>query len=124
MLYHQPEQSIDHGKTGRCWAVVLRFEILDGFVEEWLSLLYPVLDNMSREEGFVSTSLCADPDRPNSFMLFEVWRSRREFFEVEAKRRYRQAYLARCPDLLKSEIEVQELIEYRTDSCAAVVLSV
>ncbi|WP_203217927.1 putative quinol monooxygenase [Nocardia terpenica] len=97
------------------WAVIVKFEIKEGCEAEWLRLVQEVLDAMRHEKTFISTSMCAHPSEPGTFMLFEVWEDRDEFFAVQTKREYRRALTERLPELTRAPVTFDEWTEIRAD---------
>lgn len=97
------------------WAVIAKFDIKEGCETEWLQGVQEVIDAMRHEESFISTSMCAHPSEPGKFMLFEVWKSREEFFTTQVNREYRHSFMERLSTLIRSPVVFDEWKEIRAD---------
>jgi quinol monooxygenase YgiN len=93
--------------------VIAKFDVKEECVAEWKQIVDDVINNMSNEKTFISTSMCEHPTEPGKFMLFEVWEDREDFFTVQAHREYRHTLMARLPALLKSPVTFDEWTEIR-----------
>lgn len=52
----------------------VRLELRPECVEEWKAAVIDVIEQMSREQAFVSCSIQQDAEDPNCFTLYERWR--------------------------------------------------
>ncbi|MCB8820146.1 putative quinol monooxygenase [Microvirga rosea] len=94
---------------------VISFHIRDGFQEEFLALLTPVLDAMRHEATFINAMLHQDPDNPARFMLYETWADLDEVMNVQIGRDYRKAFWDRLPELLSEPRHIQTWQPIRSD---------
>ena len=73
-----------------------------------LGLLMPILHAMMHEPTFINAKLpTATRTTPTRFMLYETWADLDEVKQVQIHRAYRQAYLARLPELLREDRQIQ-----------------
>lgn len=86
-----------------------------GCEDEYMALVTPVLDAMRHEPTFINTVLHRASDNAASFMLYETWSDRHEFFDVQMRRDYRQTYERRLPELLLSPRKMQIFEPLRGD---------
>lgn len=100
-------------------AFVVLIHVKPGCEGEFLDLLTPVLDAMRHEATFISAALHRDPADPTRFMLYETWADLDDVKEVQIHRDYRQAYLARLPEILRGPRQVQIWRPLRGDFAAA-----
>lgn len=99
-------------------AVTVSLRVRPDRVEEFLSLLTPVLDAMRHEPTFVNAALHRDPEDPAHFMVYETWADRGDLVEVQMRRPYRAAYEARLPELLRDPRRAQVWQPLRGDFTA------
>ena len=80
-------------------------------IDEWRQAVTDIIEQMSREDSFVSCHLHRDSADPTLFTLYERWAepSVEAFLERQAKP-YRQAYEAKLPELLQGPREPQVLV--------------
>lgn len=97
------------------WVLIAKFDVKEECEAEWLQGVQEVIDAMRHEASFISTSICAHPSEPGKFMLFEVWKSREQFFETELNREYRRSLTERMSTLLRSPAVLDEWHEIRAD---------
>ena len=100
---------------GRAIAFTVILHVKPGREEELLGLLVPILDAMRHEPTFINAVLHRDPDDPTRFMLYETWADLDEVKQVQIHRAYRQAYLARLPELLREDRQIQLWKPMRSD---------
>jgi quinol monooxygenase YgiN len=86
---------------------IVSLPVKPGCEVEFLSLLTPVLDAMRHEATFINAVLHRDPADPTRFMLYETWADLDDVAQVQIHREYRQAYLARLPEILREPRQVQ-----------------
>ena len=89
------------------FVVVVSIHLKPGCEAEFLRLLMPVVEVVRHETTFVNNVLHQDPEDPTRFMSYETWADHDEFFAVQFKREYRQAYETRLPDLLQEPRQMQ-----------------
>jgi quinol monooxygenase YgiN len=99
-----PESS---GAEDKRIAFIVSLHVKPGCEAEFLRLLMPVLDAMRHESTFINAALHRDPADPTRFMLYETWTDLDDVKEVQIHRDYRQAYLARLPEILREPRQVQ-----------------
>src|SRR3546814_3597474 len=106
------------------WVWMAKIQIKDGLVAEFLDRVQQVLDEMRHEKTFLSTSLCAHPTDENTFLLFEVWKDKDEFFTTQLDREYRRPHTDRFKDLVvtRSEEHTSELQSLMRSSYAVFCL--
>ncbi|MCJ9669897.1 MULTISPECIES: putative quinol monooxygenase [unclassified Neorhizobium] len=97
---------------------VIRFDILPGQRDRFLTLLNGVLDAMRREPMFHNAMLHADPENENRMMLYETWEDHGDVLEVQLKRRYREEWHTALPDLLASPRDISVWHPLREDRAA------
>jgi quinol monooxygenase YgiN len=97
---------------------VIRFDILPGQRDRFLTLLNGVLDAMRREPMFHNAMLHADPGNENRMMLYETWEDHADVLDVQLKRSYRDAWHAALPDLLASPRDISVWHPLREDRAA------
>ncbi|CDN55078.1 Bll3018 protein [Neorhizobium galegae bv. officinalis bv. officinalis str. HAMBI 1141] len=97
---------------------VIRFDILPGQRDRFLTLLNGVLNAMRREPMFHNAMLHADPGNENRMMLYETWEDHGDVLEVQLKRRYREEWHAALPDLLASPRDISVWHPLREDRAA------
>lgn len=97
---------------------VVVLQVRHGREDEFLALLTPVLDAMRHEASFVNAVLHRDPEDASRFMLYETWADRRDLVEVQMTRPYRDAYMARLPELLAKPRQVSVWRGLRADYVA------
>uniref|UniRef100_A0AAU3GZI1 Antibiotic biosynthesis monooxygenase n=1 Tax=Streptomyces sp. NBC_01401 TaxID=2903854 RepID=A0AAU3GZI1_9ACTN len=102
-------------RSTSAWAVMATFDVKEGCEEEWSRLVQDVIDAMRHEKTFISTSMCARPDEPSKYLLFEVWESREEFFATQVNREYRRPLMERLPELTRAPATFDEWTEIRAD---------
>ncbi len=73
-------------------------------VEEWKGLLAEVIDEMSKEDTFVSCTLHQSLEKENLFILYERWSepSVDAFVSNQMTKEYRKVYEDRLAELLES----------------------
>ena len=80
-------------------------------VDEWLSAVKPLIEQMSRESSFVSCYMHRDANDATQFTLYERWREPSvEAFLANQATPYRAAYEALLPDLLQRPREPAVLL--------------
>jgi quinol monooxygenase YgiN len=73
----------------------LRYYIKDGHRDTVLSKLKAVVDLCTKEPEYINSIISESPERPNQFVLQELWRvTRADFDAVQGVKPYRKAYLA------------------------------
>ena len=97
------------------FVLLVTVPIKPGREDEYLVLVNAVNDAMRNEPTFVNTILHRAADDPTEFMLYETWRDRADFFDVQMKRPYRAEYEARLPDLLRAPRKMQVFEPLRAD---------
>jgi quinol monooxygenase YgiN len=85
---------------------VIKFKVVPERREEFLALLYHVLDSMKHEPMYHAATLHRAPDSENTFLLTETWESHEDVLNVQLNRAYRQAWHAALPQLLEGEREI------------------
>src|SRR3546814_17743425 len=98
-----------------CSSDLSKIHIKDGLVSEFLDRVQQVLDEMRHEKTFLSTSLCAHPTDENTFLLFEVWKDKDEFFTTQLDREYRRPHTDRFKVLVVTPPVFEEWHELRLD---------
>jgi quinol monooxygenase YgiN len=96
-------------------ALVITLRVKPEHRQEFLALLTPLLDAMRHEPTFIDTVLHEDPEDPAGFMLYEIWADMEDLVEVQAKRPYREPFMARLPELLRAPRELQVWRPVRRD---------
>jgi quinol monooxygenase YgiN len=86
---------------------IVSLHVKPGCEAEFLRLLTPVLDAMRHEATFINAVLHRDPADPTRFMLYETWADLDDVAQVQIHREYRQAYLARLPEILREPRQIQ-----------------
>lgn len=86
-----------------------------GYQEEYRRWVEPVLDAMRHEPSFMNTILHQAADDVCCFMLYETWRDRDEFFNVQMKKSYRSEYERVLPSLLSVAREIRYFTPLRAD---------
>jgi quinol monooxygenase YgiN len=86
---------------------IVSIHVKPGCEAEFLRLVTPVLDAMRHEATFINAALHRDPADPTRFMLYETWADLDDVAQVQIHREYRQAYMARLPDILREPRQVQ-----------------
>ena len=94
---------------------LIEFRIKPERRADFLALLNGVLDAMRGEAGFVSSTLHADPQDADHYLLHETWRDHDEVVEVELRRPYRDAWHAALPDVLAAPRAVSVWTPLRRD---------
>ena len=121
---HQPSAGKDPAREGgqtnaaastQNWVLCVTFSIKPGHEEEFRTIVSEVIDEMRYEKTFVSSTLCHDPQTQGRFFVFEVWRDRDEFFEVQNNRPYRDWYSRRILDIQAADRELAEFYQIRAD---------
>ena len=80
-------------------------------IDAWRQAVAAIIDQMSREDTFVSCQLHVDAQDPTLFTLYERWAEPSvEAFLQRQDKPYRRAYEALLPDLLQSPREPQVLV--------------
>lgn len=102
-------------RTQKPWVWMAKIHIKDGLVAEFLDRVQQVLDEMRHEKTFLSTSLCAHPTEKNTFLLFEVWKDKDEFFTAQLDREYRRPHTDRFKELVETPPVFEEWHELRLD---------
>ncbi len=85
---------------------VITFQVRDGQVPRFHSLLGPVLDAMRHEATFVHAALHVDPHRPNIFQLHETWADRDDVLNIQLQRPYRRDWHAALDDILAAPRQI------------------
>lgn len=96
----------DTGVPGKVVAVV-SLHVKADRLEEFLSLVHPVLDAMRHEPTFINAVMHADPADPTRIMLYETWADLDDLATVQVARDYRRAYEAALPELLRTPRRVE-----------------
>lgn len=97
------------------FVLLVTIHVKPGCEEEFLSIVNPVNDAMRLEPTFLNTVLHRSDDDPTLFMLHETWMDREDFFRVQMKRPYRNAYEERLPALLRRPREMKIFEPLRSD---------
>ena len=97
------------------WVWMAKIQIKEGLVAEFLDRVQQVLDEMRHEKTFLTTSLCAHPTEENTFLLFEVWKDKDEFFGTQLDREYRRPHTERFKELVVTPPVFEEWRELRLD---------
>lgn len=79
--------------------VLVTFRIKAGRDDHFLAILLPHLRRVADEANCMSMFVHRDVDDPTRFMLFEQWRDRDEFLDVQMHRAYRVPYNEALTDL-------------------------
>lgn len=86
-------------------AFYVQFHVKPEYVEEWKKAAMEVIDDMSKEDTFVTCYMHQDAEDANKFTLYERWSepSREAFMknQLEAKE-YRKVYEEKLPAMLQS----------------------
>lgn len=84
----------------------VRLQVKPECVEEWRLAVREIIDQMSKEDAFVSCYLHQDSQDPNVFTLYERWAEPSvEDFLANQMKPYRAAYEAKLPALLQGPRE-------------------
>lgn len=102
--------------SAKPWVVVVKLDIKEECVPEFRLLARTQINAMALEETFLSSTMCVSPTDPGKFLLFEVWKSREQFFTTQVKRDYSRSYLERLAALVRAPVVVEEWNEVRADS--------
>ncbi|TCV74614.1 quinol monooxygenase YgiN [Neorhizobium sp. R1-B] len=94
---------------------VIRFDILPGERERFMTLLDGVLDAMRHEPMFHQAVLHADPENENRMMLYETWEDHQDVLDVQLQRPYREAWHAALPELLAGPRDISIWHPIRSD---------
>lgn len=97
------------------FVLLVTIHVRPGCEEEFLSFANRTNDAMRHEPTFVNTVLHRSAEDPTLFMLYETWVDREDFFNVQMKRSYREAYEARLPALLRQPREMKVFEPLRSD---------
>jgi quinol monooxygenase YgiN len=97
---------------------VIRFDILPGQRDRFMTLLNGLLDAMRHEPMFHNAMLHADPENENHMMLYETWEDHADVLDVQLKRPYREAWHAALADLLASPRDISVWHPLREDRAA------
>jgi len=87
-------------------AFTVEFNVKPEAKEEFLASLNDVIENMAKEDTFVSTYLHQDAKDPNTFLIYERWSEPtfESFVENQLKgKRYRDEYEAKISHWLVKE---------------------
>lgn len=103
-------------RTGEEFTLVVTVPIQPGKEDEYLAILYPVLDAMRHEATFLHTAVHRGVDDPALFQLYETWRDRENFFAVQRHRPYRAEHEARLPSLLRAPRTIAVFQTLRSDT--------
>src|SRR4029077_17547217 len=72
----------------------LHYQVKPGQKEAILVEIKGILDLCAKEPEFVAAIVHETPERPNEFVLYELWRgTRAEFDATQGPKPYRKAYL-------------------------------
>jgi quinol monooxygenase YgiN len=74
------------------FALIVEIKTKPGMDREYERLMMEVVQRQTAEPSYVGTSVHRDPEDPTHFLLYEVWRDRENFENVEMKRTYRRSY--------------------------------
>jgi quinol monooxygenase YgiN len=96
-------------------AFTVIIEVKPGHEDEFLRLLTPVLDAMRHETTFINAALHRDPEDPARFMIYETWADLDDVVQVQIRRDYRKAYLARLPEILREDRQIATWQPMRAD---------
>ena len=85
----------------------LHYYIKDGRRDTVLSKLKAVIDLCAKEPEFINAIIFESLERPNQFVLQELWRgTRADFDAIQGIKPYRKAYLADVKQYLE-KVEVE-----------------
>lgn len=98
---------------------LIKFDVLPGKRELFLSLLNDVLDAMRHEPTFHEAILHRDPESENRFMLYETWSSHEDVMNVQLHRPYREKWHQVLPELLVGSRDIGVFVPLRADRNAA-----
>lgn len=99
--------SLAYREEDKTVSFLVTLQVRPESLEEFHSLLTPLLDAMRQEPSFVNAVLHRDPEDPAGFLIYETWRDLEEVVQVQLERPYRAAYHARLPALLREERGIQ-----------------
>lgn len=74
------------------FALVVDVKTKPGMEREYEQLMMEVVERQTAEPTFIGTSVHRDSEDSTHFVIYEVWRDRKNFETVEKKRPYRRAY--------------------------------
>jgi len=97
------------------FCLLVTIPLKPGRLDEYILLVNPVNDAMRHEPTFVNTVLHQAADDPALIILHETWLDQDDFFAVQMKRPYRDAYEARLPALLRAPRDMKVLRPLRSD---------
>src|SRR5258706_1511997 len=97
--------------TGQPFTLLVDIPLTTGRADEFMALLNDVFEAMKVEETLVSATALRGTEDPDTILLCENWIDR-ENLSVQLKRRYRDRYEARLPELLRSP---RKLVLLRAD---------
>jgi quinol monooxygenase YgiN len=81
----------------------IHYKVKPGQKEALLVEVRGILDLCAREPEFIAAIVHETPERPNEFVLYELWRgTRAEFDTIQGPKPYRKAYLENAKKLLET----------------------
>jgi len=81
----------------------IHYKVKPGQKEALLVEVRGILDLCAREPEFIAAIVHETPERPNEFVLYELWRgTRAEFDTIQGPKPYRKAYLENAKKFLET----------------------
>jgi quinol monooxygenase YgiN len=74
------------------FVLIVDIKTRPGLEREYEGLMLEVVERQTAEPTYIGTSVHRDPADPTHFVLYEIWRDRRNFKTVQRKRSYRRKY--------------------------------
>jgi quinol monooxygenase YgiN len=80
----------------------LHYHVKAGQKEEVLVEMKGILDRCAKEPEFIMAIVHETPERPNEFVLYELWKgTRSEFDAIQGPKPYRKAYMENVKKFLE-----------------------
>jgi quinol monooxygenase YgiN len=96
----------------------LHYHVKAGQKEEVLVEMKGILDRCAKEPEFIMAIVHETPERPNEFVLYELWKgTRSEFDAIQGPKAYRKAYMENVKKFLeKVDVEwLSPILEWGTN---------
>ncbi|QWK80720.1 putative quinol monooxygenase [Ochrobactrum sp. BTU1] len=97
---------------------LIKFDVVLGQRERFLSLLEGVLDAMRDDPMFHEAILHCDPESAHRFMLYETWEDFDDVVNVQLRRAYREEWHDALPMLLTKDRDITLWTPIRDDRSA------
>ena len=88
-------------------ALILHYQARPGQEEELRAEIKGILDRCANEPEFIAAIVHETAERPNEFVLYELWKgTRAEFDAIQGPKPYRKAYMENVKKLVdKVDVE-------------------